>query len=122
MMKNSNKKLWSVVVLLCAVGAISAVTYGIIFIDSNQVRVDIQYAATLEYSVADSTVTLTAAVTNNGISVGVGYNVDFYVSVDGGTTWSNFASQPTDNTGVAQAVYTAMTNGGYDFYATVTVP
>ena len=122
MMKKSNKKLLYFVILLCAAGAISAVTCGMIFINSSSVHVDIQYVNTLSYSVADSAVTLTATVTNNGNPVGAGYNVDFYVTGDGGVNWYNFASQLTDGSGVAQVVYTATTNGGYDFYATATVP
>ena len=121
-MNKSNKKLLRVAILLFAAGAVTTVTCGLIFINSNSVHVDIQYSNALSYSVTDSTVTLTAAVTNNGNPVAAGYNVDFYVSADGGTMWSNFASQSTDSGGVAQATYTAMTNGGYDFYATATVP
>ena len=121
-MKNSNKKLLRVAILLCAAVAIITVTCGLIFVNSNSVHVDIQYSNTLSYSVADSEVTLTATVANNGNPVGAGYNVDFYVSADGGVGWANFASQSTDSAGVAQAVYTATTNGGYDFYATATVP
>lgn len=121
-MINSNKKLLRVAILLCAVGALIAATCGLIFINSNSVHVDIQYSNTLSYSIADSAVTLTAEVSNNGNPVGAGYNVDFYVSADGGTNWQNFASPSTDSSGIAQAVYTATTNGGYDFYATATIP
>jgi hypothetical protein len=121
-MNNSNKKLLRVAILLCAATAITAFTCGMIFINSNSVHVDIQYSNALSYSVTDSAVTLTATVTNNGNPVGAGYNVDFYVSADGGTIWANFASQSTDSAGIAQVVYTATTNGGYDFYATATVP
>jgi hypothetical protein len=121
-MNNSNKRLLRVAIFLCAATAITAATCGMIFISSNSVHVDIQYSNALSMSVTDSTVTLTATVTNNGNPVGAGYNVDFYISADGGAVWYNFASQLTDSSGIAQVVYTATTNGGYDFYATATVP
>ena len=120
-MNNSNKKLLRVAILLCAATAIITVTCGMIFINSNTVHVDMQYSNALSSSVEDSEVTLTATVTNGGAPV-AGYNVDFYVSADGGVVWANFASESTDSAGVAQVVYTATTNGGYDFYATATVP
>jgi hypothetical protein len=121
-MNNSNKKLLRVAILLCAAAAITAVTCGMIFVSSNWVHVDIQYSNVLSMSVTDSAVTLTATVTNNGNAVGAGYNVDFYISTDGGTTWGYFATELTDSSGIAQVVYTAISNGGYDFSATVTVP
>ena len=121
-MNNSNKKLLRVAISLFAATALITVTCGMIFINSNTVHVDMQYSNTLSSSVTDTAVTLTATVTNGGVPVGAGYNVDFYVSADGGAVWANFASVSTDSTGVAEVVYTATVNGGYDFYATVTVP
>ena len=120
--KNSKKTLLRIAILLSLAGVFLTVTYGIIFITSNSVHVDIQYSVTLSNSVIDSEITLNAAVSNNGSPVGAGYNVDFSYSVDGGTNWIWFDYQPTDTAGVAQTIYTATTNGGYDFQAIVTVP
>ena len=121
-MENSKKKVLRVVLLVCFAGVLSAATYGAIFIASNQIHVDVLYAVDLSHTVADSDVTLDAAVTNDGIPVGAGYTVDFYVSADGGIGWAHFDSQPTDVNGVATTTYTATTNGGYDFKAIATVP
>lgn len=96
-------------------------TYGYFFVESNQVHVDMHYETVLSVSVVDSTVTLDAAVTNNGNPVRAGINVDFYVSYEGGG-YGWFANQLTDANGVAQAIYTAAGVGGYDFKATATVP
>jgi hypothetical protein len=118
---NSKKKLLRVAILLCAAAAVTAVTCGMIFVQSNTEHVDMGYLTDLSTTVTDSAVTLTATVTNNGNPVRAGLNVDFYCSADGGTS-SMFASQLTDSSGIAQVVYTATINGGYDFYAIVTVP
>ena len=108
--------------MLSLAGVFLSVTYGALFITSNSVHVDIQYSVTLSNSVVDSEITLNAEVSNNGNPVEAGYNVDFYYSVDGGTTWVYIDSQLTDRFGVAQAIFEATTNGGYDFQAIVTVP
>ena len=121
-MKNSKKMLLRVFVLVCFAGILSAITYGAIFITSNQVHVDIQYEVDLSVIVTDSEIDLEAAVSNNGSPVGSGFIVDFYVSADGGVGWAHFDSQSTDGSGVASTTYTATTNGAYDFKAIVTVP
>lgn len=122
MMKNSRKLFLTVVSLLCVAGVAVAITAGMIFITSNVTHVEIQYTVTLSSSVVDSEITLNAEVKNNGNPVGAGINVDFYYSVDGGTNWVYINYQPTDTAGVAQTIYTATANGGYDFRAIATVP
>jgi len=121
MLKTSRKPLLVVVMLLCIAG-VSLLAYGYIFTLSNVAHVDVQYKADLSIlSVADSQITLSAAVTNNGAPVREGINVDFYCSVDGGPS-TYFATSPTNSEGVAQATYAATGNGGYDFQAIVTIP
>lgn len=121
-MKNSKKTMLRVAILLCLAGIILTIAYGMIFITSNSVHVDVQYSVNLSHSVEDSVVTLKATVSNNDNPVGAGYTVDFYCSVDGGANWIHFDSQLTEASGVAQSTYTATTNGGYDFRAIATVP
>ncbi len=121
-MKNSKKTLLRVALLVCLSAVLLTITYGAIFITSNQVRVDVQYVVDLSFTVEDSEITLTADVTNNGNPVEPGYVIDFYVSADDGASWVHFDSQVTDGRGVAQSTYIATTNGGYDFRAIVTVP
>ena len=121
MLKTSRKSLLVAVLLLC-IAASGLVAYSYLFVASDPVHVDMQYAATLTATVADSTVTLNAAVTNNGLPVRAGINVDFYYSIDGGVNWNLFASQLTDAGGLAHAVYATIYNGGYDFKAVVTIP
>lgn len=106
--------------LLCLAGG-GLAAYCYIYATSNVVHVDMQYAVVLSNSVADSTVTLNAAVTNSGNPVRAGINVDFYYALNGGD-YTYFTSQLTDAGGVAQAIYTGTVNGGYDFRAIVTVP
>lgn len=110
------------VLLVCLAGVLLTITYGTIFITSNQIHVDVQYEVNLSHTVTDSDIALNATVTNNGSPVEAGYTVDFYVSADGGIGWAHFDSQSTDATGVAATTYTATTNGGYDFKAIATVP
>ncbi len=103
-------------------GGVSFVAYGYFFATSNQVHVDVQYSVTLEsVSVVDSSITLKATVTNNGLPVRAGLTVDFYSSVDGGAM-TYFTTQYTDDLGVAQAIYAVTSNGAYDFEAIVTIP
>jgi hypothetical protein len=116
----SRKPLLLFVFLLCLTGG-SLAAYGLIFAESAVVHVDMQYSVVLSNSVADSAVTLNAAVTNNGNPVRAGINVDFYYSLNGGA-WTYIDSQLTDAVGVAHATYLVMVNGGYDFKAIVTVP
>ena len=120
MLIRSGKSLLIVVLLLCIAGASSAV-YGMFWVTSNVVHVDVQYTVVLSSSVSNSDITLNAAVTNNGSPVGAGINVDFYYSLNG-DPWTHFATQPTDAGGVAQAIYAVTGNGGYDFNAIATVP
>jgi hypothetical protein len=118
-----HRKPLLVVGLLLSIVGVSFVAYGYIFATSNQVSVSIQYAVQLlPPSVSDRSITLNAAVTNNGVPARDGLAVDFYYSIDGGVNWTYFATQFTDTGGVAQAVYTAPYNGVYDFKAVVTVP
>lgn len=119
MLKNTRKSLLIVAVFLCLAG--STLTAYALYAQSNIVHVDMQYAAALTSSVADSTITLKAAVTYNSAPVKAGINVDFYYSLDKGE-FTYFATGPTDAAGVAQAIYTVTQNGGYDFKATVVVP
>ena len=121
MLKTSRKSLLVAVLLLC-IAASGLVAYSYLFVTSNVEHVDMQYAAALSSSVTDSTVTLDAAVTNNGSPVRAGITVDFYLSIDGGANWTPLGSQQTDSGGIARAVYAATYNGGYDFKAVVTVP
>ena len=111
-----------IALLCCLAGALLTVTYGMLFIASNSVHVDVQYSVDLSHLVVDSEVTLDAVVSNNGNPVRAGYNVDFYYSVDSGTTWIYFDSQITDNSGAVQSIYVLTDNGGYDFQAIVTIP
>jgi len=102
-------------------GAGSLATYGYLVAESDLVHVEMQYAVALSVSVVDSSVTLDAAVTNNGSPVREGLSVDFYCSYNnGGFAW--FANQPTDVDGVAHTTFTTTINGGYDFKAYVNVP
>ncbi len=120
-METVRKGILVVTLLVCVLGG-SLAAYGYIFVTSNSVRVEMQYGVTLStVSVVDSTVTLNAAVTNNGSPVRAGINVDFYYSLNGGD-WTYFASDLTDTGGVAQAIYNVTIPGGYDFRAIVTVP
>jgi hypothetical protein len=117
---NSKKTLLCIVIFSC-LAVLSAVTYGMLFISSNSVHVDVQYEVDLTYSVVDSEVTLNAAVSNIGSPVGAGYTVDFYCSIDG-SEWTYFDTQITDDLGFVQSTYVLTTNGGYDFQAIVTIP
>lgn len=108
------------IVLLCIAG--SSIAYSMFWVTSNTVHVDSQYNVVLSSSVSFSTVTLNAAVTNNGAPVGSGITVDFYYSTNGGVDWTYFNTGFTDAGGVAHAVYTVIANGGYDFRAVVTIP
>ncbi len=116
----SRKPLSVLILLLCIAGVGIAAAY--IFAVSNVVHVDMQYGAVLSNSVADSSVTLIATVTNGVSPVRAGIIVDFYYSIDSGTTWTYFATQNTDASGVAMATYNATANGSYDFRATATIP
>lgn len=120
MLKTSRRPLLVAVLLLC-IAASGLVAYSYLFVASNLAHVDMQYAATLTTSVTDSTVTLNAAVKNNGSPVRAGMTVDFYCSVDGGPS-TYFATSLTDTGGVAQTTYAATYNRGYDFQAIVTIP
>jgi hypothetical protein len=118
---NSKKALLCIAIFSCLAVSLSAVTYGMLFIASNSVHVDVQYGVDLTYLVVDSEVTLNAAVSNNGDPVGAGYAVDFYYSVDG-SEWTYFDTQITGALGLVQSTYVLTTNGGYDFQAIVTIP
>jgi hypothetical protein len=117
---NSKKTLLCIVLFSC-LAILSPVAYGMLFVESNSVHVDVQYEVDLTYSVEDSEVTLNAAVYNNGSPVGAGYAVDFYYSVDG-SEWTYFDTQITGDLGLVQSTYILTTNGGYDFQAIVTIP
>jgi hypothetical protein len=117
-----HRKPWLVVGLLLCIAGVSLAAYAYIWISSNVVSVDVQYSVNLEtISVVDSGITLNATVTNNGLKVRPGLVVDFYYAVDGGD-WISFATQLTDDGGVAQAIYNATYNGRYDFKAGVNIP
>ncbi len=122
-MLKMHRKPLLIVGLLLSIAGVSLVAYGMIFAISDPVHVDVKYAVKLEtLSVVNSVITLKATVTNTGPGlVGPGLIVDFYVSIDGGTS-TFFATQLTDAAGLAQTTYTATGNGGYDFKAILTVP
>ncbi len=120
MLKMSRKTLLAAVLLLSIAGG-TMVAYSYLFVTSNVTHVDMQYSAVLTTTIVDSNVTLNAAVTNNGSPVRAGIVVDFYYSQNNGP-WTYFATQLTNGAGVAQAVYSATINAGYDFKAVVTVP
>jgi len=120
MLKTSRKSLLVVALLLC-IGGGSLAAYGFIFVDSNIVNVDMQYAVALSSLVTDSTVTLDAAVTYGPNPARAGLNVDFYYSLNG-DPWKYFDSKTTDAGGIARSVFLANQTGAYQFYATVTVP
>lgn len=120
MLKNL-KPLILAVSLLCIAGCTLSVLAEI-WVTSNSVHQDIQYVVNLSSSAQNSEINLNAAVTRNGVAVGAGIDVDFYYSLDGGTTWFYFATGTTDANGVAQAVYEATVNGGYDFRAIALIP
>jgi len=121
-MKNTKKTLFRIAVLLCVAGALLTITYGMLFIASNSVHVDVQYLVDLSHSVMDSEVTLDAIVSNNGDPIGNGYIVDFYYSIDSGANWIYFDTQITDDTGTVQSTYILTENGSYDFRAIATIP
>jgi len=118
---NSKKTLLCIALFSCLAVALSAVTYGMLFVASNSVHVDVQYEVGLTHSIMDSEVTLNAAVSNNGNPVGAGYTVDFYYSVDG-SEWTYFDTQITDDLGLVQSIFVITTNGSYDFRAIITIP
>ncbi len=120
MLRMSRKPLSVLILLLCIAGVGIAAAY--IFAVSNVVHVDISYGAALSGSTTDSSITLTATVTNGASPARAGIVVDFYYSIDSGATWTFFASQATDASGVATATYNATANGSYDFRATATIP
>ncbi len=105
---------------MAIIAASGASVYATIFATSNIVTVNVQYNVSLSQITTGSQVALTATVTNNGEAVS-GLNVDFYVSIDSGATWSNFASATTNGSGVASATYILAINGAYDFKAVATV-
>ena len=119
-MKISRKPLLVLPFLLCVAG-FSFFAYAYIYASSDPVHVDMQYAVSLEASVAGSQVTLTATVTNNGLPAGAGIQVDFFDSVDEGTTYYDFAYAYTDANGVAQVTFVAEYNGSFDFKAIATI-
>lgn len=120
-MKIPRKSLLVLPFLLCVVGfSISA--YAFIYASSNPVEVDLKYDVGLSASVSGSKVTLTAIVTNNGVSVGEGIQVDFFVSADGGVTYYDLAYAYTDAEGSAEVIYNAEYNGHFDFYAMASIP
>jgi hypothetical protein len=121
MVKVSRKPLLIFLFLLCAAG-FSLFAYADIYSKSNVVEVDIQYNVNLEVvSVVDSTITLKATVTNNGVPVREGIAVDFLISVNE-EPFTAFAASTTDATGVAQLIYTPTYNGRFDFQAAATIP
>lgn len=121
MLKVPRKSLLVVVLLLGIAGG-SFAAYSMFWVSSNVVHVDMQYAVVLSSSsIVDSSITLSAAVTNNGSPVRAGIGVDFYYSLNGGD-WTYFTTQYTGAGGVAQAIYLVTANGGYDFEAIVTIP
>jgi hypothetical protein len=123
MLKTRRTPLLVVALLLCIVGG-SLTAYAAFWVTSDPVHVSVNYAVVLSSSVVDSSVTLNAAVTNNNNPVEAGIGVDFYYSLNGGP-WTYFATYQTGNNGVAgvaQAIYTATANGGYDFEAIVSIP
>ena len=117
----SKKALLCIALFSCLAVSLSVVTYGMLFIASNSVHVDVQYGVNLTHSVVNSEVTLNTAVFNNGNPVGAGHIVDFYYSVDE-SEWTYFDTQITGDLGLAQSTYVIKTNGGYDFQAIVTIP
>ena len=122
MIKNSKKTILRLTFLVCLAGVLLTVTYGMLFISSNSVHVDVQYSVDLSHLVVDSEVTLDAIVSNNGNPVGAEYTVDFYYSVDDPANWIYFDTQITDVSGAVQSIYILTDNGEYDFRATVTIP
>jgi hypothetical protein len=117
MLKMSGKSLLTLVLLLCIAGS-SLVAYGMFWVTSNIVHVDMQYTVVLSSSASNSVVSLTARVRNNDKPVGAGINVAFYYSLNGGI-WTYFATQSTSRGGVAHATYTVTANGAYNFKAIV---
>ncbi len=119
-MKMSRKMLIPLVLLAVMTGGILA-AYCYFYVYSNSVHVDMQYAVVLTSSVADSSVTLNATVTNNGSPARAGIAVDFYYSLDNSPSYY-YATRYTDSSGIAQVIFNAGTNGGYDFQAIVNIP
>jgi hypothetical protein len=121
MVKISRKPLLVLPLLLCAAG-FSLFAYAYIYSQSNVVEVDMEYNVNLEVvSVVDSQITLKATVTNGVDPVRDGIAVDFYISVNEGP-FTDFATLTTDDTGVAQLIYTPEFNGRFDFKAVATIP
>jgi hypothetical protein len=90
--------------------------YGMFFVTSNIVHVDMQYTVDLTIS-GQNNVRLTASVTQNGNPVR-GIDVAFYYSFNGGD-WIYFATSTTNGGGFARASYRITGNGVYDFKAMV---
>ena len=117
MLKTTKKTLVAVVLLLCISGS-GLTAYGMFWVTSNIVHVDMQYSVELSISGSNRAVSLTARVRHNGNPVGAGINVAFYYSLNGGI-WTYFTTQSTNRGGVAHATYTATANGAYNFKAIV---
>ena len=107
----------AVVLLFCIVGG-SLAAYGMFFVSSNIVHVDMQYIVDLRVT-GRNNIMLRAIVSQNGNPVS-GIDVAFYYSFNGGD-WIYFATSTTNRNGVATASYRITGNGVYDFKAIVSV-
>ncbi len=94
--------------------------YGMFWIVSNIVHVDIGYVVSLSHSASRNVISLNAMVRYNGKPAGAGISVNFYYSLDSGN-WIYFTTQPTNRAGIARAKFTVTLPGEYDFRATVSV-
>jgi hypothetical protein len=90
---------------------------------SNVAGVTLNYQVALTIpSVSGSTITLQAAVTNNGNPVGSGMTVHFWLSNVNGDLGDYLGYAYTDGNGNAWMTYNANNNGDWYFRARVDVP
>ena len=106
-----------VFVLFLALAGAILVASGLILVTSNIVHVNAEFTLSLSVSGSASRIILTARVRFNGHPVG-GINVDFYYSLNG-SDWIYFATEATNQGGVARVRYTATIDGDYNFTATI---
>jgi len=117
MLKTTKKTLVALVLLLC-ISESGLAAYGMFWVTSNIVHVDMQYSVELSISGSNRVVSLTARVRHDGNPVGAGIKVDFCYSFNGGD-WTYFATEATNRGGVARATYGVSADGAYDFKAIV---
>jgi hypothetical protein len=117
MMKMNMK--YGVVALALAAILCVGIAYACFTIESNQVKVTINYTLSLTYTYSGSVVHLSAHLEAQGNPVG-GATITFYLY--NGTAWNSIGTQDTGSGGNALFDYATTGNGIYYFKATYYVP